>query len=191
VGQQHRVLSAPMASRRRATLALVVAVGALAAAPGGPVAAVATARASDAHVGAATVRAVQRALGVPADGIYGPQTRAAVRSFQRRHRLVVDGIVGPQTLGALGLGGAAARAGRVQRSSVGPTLARIAACESGGNPRAVSPDGRYHGKYQFDFATWRAMGGSGDPADAPEAVQDRLAAKLLRVRGTAPWPVCG
>src|SRR6478609_6599137 len=71
------------------------------------------------------------------------------------------------------------------------TLQRIAQCESGGNPSAVSADGTYRGKYQFDRDTWRAMGGSGDPADAPEAEQDRIAAALLAQRGTAPWPVCG
>ena len=46
---------------------------------------------------------VQRALGVPADGLYGPVTRQAVRAFQKRKGLVVDGVVGPQTLGALGI----------------------------------------------------------------------------------------
>ena len=71
------------------------------------------------------------------------------------------------------------------------TLQRIAQCESGGNPSAVSADGTYRGKYQFDRETWRRMGGSGDPADAPEAEQDRIAAALLAQRGTAPWPVCG
>jgi len=35
------------------------------------------------------------------------------------------------------------------------------------------------------------MGGSGDPTDAPEAEQDRIAAALLAQRGTSPWPVCG
>ena len=193
MGQQHRVLSAPMTCRRRrrTTLALVVALGAFSPAPGGPVADVATARASDVHLSAAAVRAIQRKLGLPADGIYGPRTRAAVRGFQRRHGLAVDGIAGPQTLRALGLGRAAARAGRARsRRSVRATLDRIAECESGGDPRAVSPGGRYRGKYQFSVATWQALGGRGDPAEAPERVQDRMAARLLRLRGTSPWPNC-
>ena len=71
-----------------------------------------------------------------------------------------------------------------------PALEAIAACESGGDPGAISPDGRYRGKYQFSRATWRAMGGSGDPAQAPESVQDAMAAKLLAARGTSPWPNC-
>ena len=51
------------------------------------------------------VAAVQRALGIPADGIFGRQTRRAVRSFQQANGLLVDGIVGPVTRGALGGGG--------------------------------------------------------------------------------------
>jgi cell wall-associated NlpC family hydrolase len=47
------------------------------------------------------VRRVQAALGIPADGIYGPQTDRAVRAFQRRRGLAVDGVVGPATWGAL------------------------------------------------------------------------------------------
>jgi peptidoglycan hydrolase-like protein with peptidoglycan-binding domain len=48
------------------------------------------------------VRAVQRTLHIPADGIFGPQTRGAVRRFQRTHHLDVDGIVGSHTWSALG-----------------------------------------------------------------------------------------
>jgi Transglycosylase-like domain/Putative peptidoglycan binding domain len=144
-----------------------------------------------------TVRALQQKLGVSADGVYGPKTRAAVKRFQRAHGLTADGVAGPQTLAALGVS-AAPKAKEADDSSAAAssgdaaaTLQRIAQCESGGNPSAVSADGTYRGKYQFDRETWRALGGSGDPADAPEAEQDRIAAALLAQRGTAPWPVCG
>jgi hypothetical protein len=134
-----------------------------------------------------TVAAVQQKLGLPADGVAGPQTRRAVKRFQRRHGLAADGVIGPQTLRALGI---EARAASRKAGSASTTLEKIAQCESGGNPAAVSPDGRYRGKYQFDRRTWRSLGGSGDPAAAPEAEQDRLAAKLLRSEGAGAWPSC-
>jgi peptidoglycan hydrolase-like protein with peptidoglycan-binding domain len=136
----------------------------------------------------AGVVALQRALGIAADGIYGPQTRRAVRAYQRAHGLVVDGIAGPQTLGSLGLSAGSGTPSSSPGTSA--VLERIARCESGGDPAAVSADGRYRGKYQFSRATWRAMGGSGDPAAAPESLQDAMAAKLLAARGTSPWPNC-
>ncbi|HEX5929331.1 MAG TPA: transglycosylase family protein [Solirubrobacterales bacterium] len=71
------------------------------------------------------------------------------------------------------------------------TLESIAACESGGDPTAVSSDGSYRGKYQFHPSTWEAVGGSGDPAAAPEAEQDYRAALLYAQSGSSPWPVCG
>lgn len=71
------------------------------------------------------------------------------------------------------------------------TLDAIAACESGGDPTAVDPSGTYRGKYQFDMQTWASVGGSGDPAAAPEAEQDYRAALLMSRSGSSPWPVCG
>ncbi|HET6570807.1 MAG TPA: transglycosylase family protein [Solirubrobacterales bacterium] len=71
------------------------------------------------------------------------------------------------------------------------TLDSIGACESGGDPTAVSSDGSYRGKYQFDYGTWASVGGSGDPAEAPEAEQDYRAALLYARSGSSPWPVCG
>jgi transglycosylase-like protein len=71
------------------------------------------------------------------------------------------------------------------------TLDSIAACESGGDPTAVSSDGSYRGKYQFDLGTWESVGGHGDPVAAPEAEQDYRAALLYSRSGSSPWPVCG
>jgi len=137
--------------------------------------------------------ALQRALGVAADGVIGPVTRRAIRNYQRNHGLVVDGIAGPATLGSLGISASRVASAPAPRTTGGgsATLARIAQCESSGNPTAVSASGQYRGKYQFSRATWRSLGGTGDPARAPESVQYAMAAKLLAQRGTSPWPVCG
>jgi len=81
--------------------------------------------------------------------------------------------------------------GGVMTSHANGTLDRIAACESGGNPRAVDPSGKYRGKYQFDYQTWAGVGGSGDPAAASEQEQDMRAGILYSQRGPAPWPICG
>jgi hypothetical protein len=70
-------------------------------------------------------------------------------------------------------------------------LPAIAQCESHNDPTAVSPDGKYFGKYQFSQSTWESVGGTGNPAQAPEGVQDALAVELHRQRGNAPWPNCG
>lgn len=69
---------------------------------------------------------------------------------------------------------------------------RISACireiESGGDYGAVNPSGRYRGAYQFDAQTWASVGGSGDPAAASPAEQDRRARILWEQRGLQPWP---
>jgi len=75
--------------------------------------------------------------------------------------------------------------------AVPPHLQAIAACESGGNPRAIGGGGAFRGKYQFTMSTWSAVGGQGDPAAAPEAEQDRRAAILYAQAGPGQWPVCG
>ena len=185
-----------LALRGRAGITLAVVLSAIAA--GGAVAQDAAAPPAPGVQSADTVRAVQQKLGVSADGVYGPKTRAAVKRFQRAHGLTPDGVAGPRTLAALGVStaapdqeAAASDPPAAPASNADGTLQRIAQCESGGDPTAVSADGTYRGKYQFDRATWRRMGGTGDPAAAPEAEQDRIAAQLLAQRGTAPWPVCG
>ena len=190
-----RTRRAAAALRRRRVFrsrgSVLVAMAGLLFASGGAVAAQQTGG-KRAGLSGDTITAVQQALGVAADGVVGPRTRGAVKRFQRKNGLMVDGVIGPQTLAALGLATkAAAKAVEAVAASAGdPVLAQIAACESGGDPTAVSADGRYRGKYQFSRATWRYMGGTGDPARASEAEQDRRAAKLLAQAGTSPWPNC-
>ena len=86
---------------------------------------------------------------------------------------------------------AARRERSFERVAIPPQLEAIAACESSGDPGAIGGGGLYRGKYQFDFQTWASVGGSGDPAAAPEAEQDMRAAMLYNRAGAAPWPVCG
>jgi Transglycosylase-like domain/Putative peptidoglycan binding domain len=194
--RRRRAEAASRARRRRAgrggASALLMA---MTLAAGGAVAADGPAASSGQAASASGVVALQQALGVSADGVIGPVTRRAIRNYQRNHGLAVDGIAGPATLASLGIAAAPAKTQTRSTSSAGSagsgTLARIAQCESGGDPTAVSSTGRYRGKYQFSRATWRELGGTGDPADAPESVQDAIAAKLLAQRGTTPWPVCG
>ena len=75
-------------------------------------------------------------------------------------------------------------------SVTSPQLQAIAACESGDNPATDTGNG-FYGKYQFTLQTWQAVGGSGNPAAAPEAEQDRRAAALMAEAGPGQWPVCG
>lgn len=163
--------------------------------------------ASDSRLSEATVAAAQEKLGVAADGVIGPVTRAAIREYQRAHDLKVTGRLDKKTLSALGLraraasadGDGGAAAGEKPKGDTSPavpaelraTLERIAECESGGDPRAVSANGLYRGKYQFHRDTWRGVGGRGDPAKASEREQDRRAAILYQRTGPSSWPVCG
>ncbi len=49
------------------------------------------------------VAALQSALHVYTDGVFGPQTLSALKRFQANRGLAIDGIAGPATLPALGL----------------------------------------------------------------------------------------
>jgi peptidoglycan hydrolase CwlO-like protein len=105
--------------------------------------------------------------------------------------------VGGQTSGSgsnVSAGGSGSSAGSGSGSVSGGLMAilmKIAQCESGGNPHAISPSGQYRGMFQFTYATWASVGGHGDPAQASEAEQIQRAAILYQRSGAGQWPVCG
>ena len=100
---------------------------------------------------------------------------APVRASRDRAPSAPSGRSAPESGGAAPSGGFAA----------------LAQCESGGNPRATNPSGKYRGLYQFSRETWASVGGSGDPAAASVAEQTRRAQMLLNRSGAGQWPECG
>ena len=63
----------------------------------------ATSPAGDGQQGGSSIRRLQAALHLPADGEFGPETEAAIQRLQARHGLSTDGVVGPATWSAIGV----------------------------------------------------------------------------------------
>jgi resuscitation-promoting factor RpfA len=87
------------------------------------------------------------------------------------------------TAAGVGLTAAPANAATVE------TWDAIAQCESSGNWHIDTGNG-YYGGLQFLPSTWRAFGGTGNPADASKAEQIRVAERTLKVQGWGAWPTC-
>ena len=72
-------------------------------------------------------------------------------------------------------------------------------CESSGRYTVISPNGLYHGAYQFLPSTWDSIAGRAGRADligvlpsqAAPADQDAMALYLYSLQGASPWPHCG
>jgi peptidoglycan hydrolase CwlO-like protein len=135
--------------------------------------------------------------------LHAEQARAAAAARARASASQVVGATAPangggssgsgsdvSTVGSQPGGGAGSGSGSVS-GGLTAILMKIAQCESGGNPHAISPGGQYRGMFQFTFATWAAVGGHGDPAQASAAEQIQRAAILYERAGPGQWPVCG
>lgn len=77
----------------------------------------------------------------------------------------------------------------VQAPAGDDVWAALGRCENGGRLTS-DPGDRYRGLFQFSPATWRSVGGTGDPADAPYEEQLALAKKLQARSGWGQWPRC-
>ena len=136
-------------------------------------------------VGAAGVVALSARSASPPTAATAPR-RAAPCALPARPRADVDGIAGPQTLARA----RAARARPPARRAERHLLERIAQCESGGDPtRRVGgrPLPRQVPVLARDVAR---AGRQGRSRQGARGRQDRLAAKLLALSGTSPWPNC-
>ncbi|MCH9816888.1 MAG: peptidoglycan-binding protein [Actinomycetia bacterium] len=156
----------------------------------------------------AWVRALQTALGIGADGDFGPKTEAAVRSYQAAQGLAVTGIVDSETWNKLGplvtppqediTTTTAARTSRSHRSTISisqfvnsATAKHVVQRESGGNCAIVSANGKWHGKWQMDANFWSAYGGLAFATKASKATcaeQDIVARAGWIDRWWNPWP---
>ena len=67
--------------------------------------------------------------------------------------------------------------------------AKLAQCESGGDPKTNTGNG-FYGMYQFTLETWQSLGGTGYPYEADAATQTAMAKKLQAQAGWGQWPGC-
>ncbi|MEX0953559.1 MAG: transglycosylase family protein [Nitriliruptoraceae bacterium] len=66
---------------------------------------------------------------------------------------------------------------------------RLADCEASGNWAANTGNG-YYGGLQFALGTWRGVGGTGMPHEAPVHQQIAMAERVLERQGWGAWPSC-
>ena len=112
----------------------------------------------------ATVKKLQRLLGVPADGLFGKGTARALKRFQRRRGLTADGIAGPATWNALKRTATSSRTAS-RGSSVRTLQRKLGVAADGifgpGTAAAVKRFQRRRGLTADGIvgpATWRALG---------------------------------
>jgi peptidoglycan hydrolase-like protein with peptidoglycan-binding domain len=136
------------------------------------------------------VELLQKALGIGADGIFGPQTEEAVRSFQARSGLTVDGIVGPLT--------AAALRGSSSGSALSASIASVSPGQEGSTQDAAdvsegSAEGGAGAVQRLQSALRLPVDGDFGPEteDAVRRLQARHGLSVDGIVGPATWSVIG
>jgi peptidoglycan hydrolase-like protein with peptidoglycan-binding domain len=147
-------LPKPATHRHVATIAATSDVG-LTAGSGG------TSQAAHAETatGATAVEWLQKALKLPVDGEFGPETEAAVRRLQARHGLPVDGVVGPSTWSVIGVQNAA--------TLTPPASALVPPSSGGGAASSGSSDGASAGGGEAEGVVARVIAAANEIATRP------------------------
>ena len=96
---------------------------------------------------------VERRIGVPADGVFGPATESALKRWQASHGLVADGVAGPNTRAKMGLG-------------AGPVLKRGGSRGGGGGSGSATVDAVIAAANQIASYPYKYGGGHGSFHDS-------------------------
>jgi peptidoglycan hydrolase-like protein with peptidoglycan-binding domain len=147
-------LPKPATHRHVATIAATSDVGLTAGSGGTPEAAQ-----GQTATGATAVEWLQRALKLPVDGEFGPETEAAVRRLQARHGLPVDGVVGPATWSVIGVQNAA--------TLTPPASALVAPSTGGGAASSGASDGASAGGGEAEGVVARVIAAANEIATRP------------------------
>jgi len=142
------------------------------------------------------VRRLQAALGLPADGGFGPATEAGVRAFQRDHGLDPDGVVGPRCWAAIEAAGVPAPSRTVPAAPVSIVSADLPPVDSDARPvtlsglYAVSPAGsRFATRHKLGYVTngdtslGALLAGDPDAARGASAAAARVVAAVTANEG--------